>query len=445
MKSKFSINGSHGAQESYSYGNNHMGIDLSGGPTIAGGHGNFNTSSVGGGYTGGFKGGLGVGGSASFNINPSAGTFELTLSGAAVVKGEVTISYTLGKGISFSDIKLGIGAILGAYVDTPVGGIGAAADGHLGFTVKDGILHTGLSGKAQAGILTVDGTVEARLGYGADFGNLVDDPRNVTPSYGSGAIPANDDHRAGIPGGPDGWIQADPDYGPIAGGFGPTIHAGNEYNKLDELAHLASGRYGLNAYGEYVDLYPELSHDGPYDFPATNNGLGPYAGAPGRPGPLNHSHSLPELAGTGYIGPQSGNPITSRGVDALEGPEAFGGGNDHDPGDNRANGPTGGHVQGSQHPGNTNGTGHSGSRGGRGGYTPSAGGGHGDTSSLKGNSGRDTPPGDVSTHDPYHNGTGARPVVFDLSGNGIGKSTIFIGAGDDRLLQRAQQGSGDVI
>ena len=141
---------------------------------------------------------------------------------------------------------------------------------------------------------------------------------------------------------------------------------------------------------EYTDILDRLAEE--------NSRNGPYAGAPGRPGPLNHSHSLPELAGTGYIGPQNGNPITSRGVDAPEGPEAFGGGNDHDHGDNRSNGTSGGHVPGSQHPGNTNGTGHSGSHGGRGGFTPSAGGGHGDTSSFGGNSGRDTPPGDVSTH-----------------------------------------------
>ena len=56
------------------------------------------------------------------------------------------------------------------------------------------------------------------------------------------------------------------------------------------------------------------------------------------------------------------------------------------------------------------------------------------TSSLKGNCGRDTPLRDVSTHDPYHNGTEAQPVVFDLDGNGIGiarisKSTFYMGEG----------------
>ena len=57
----------------------------------------------------------------------------------------------------------------------------------------------------------------------------------------------------------------------------------------------------------------------------------------------------------------------------------------------------------------------------------------GGTSSLKGNSGWDTPLLDASTHEPFG------------YGSEIGKTTIFIGAGNDSLLQRCQQGSGDVI
>ncbi len=243
-------------------------------------------------------------------------------------------------------------------------------------------------------------------------------------------------------------------------GFPKRVRPGFELNALDAISETSSdpavnidnfwkGLEPLDPIPASLDELLDYIRNELSDYPNQNNG--PSVGTPGRPGHLDPSHDPLDLGSQPHSAPKPGFNVTSptgyssRGLTAPEGPEAFGGGNDHDPGDNRSNGPSGGHVQGNQHPGNTNGTGHSGSHGGRGGFTPSAGGGHGDTSSLKGNSGRDNPPGDVSTHDPYHNGTGARPVVFDLSGNGIGKSTIFIGAGDDRLLQRAQQGSGDVI
>jgi len=58
----------------------------------------------------------------------------------------------------------------------------------------------------------------------------------------------------------------------------------------------------------------------------------------------------------------------------------------------------------------------------------------GDTSSLKGNSGWDTPLLDASTHEPFGYGTSARAVVFDLDGNAIGiaevgKTTVYMDEG----------------
>ena len=58
----------------------------------------------------------------------------------------------------------------------------------------------------------------------------------------------------------------------------------------------------------------------------------------------------------------------------------------------------------------------------------------GGTSSLKGNSGSDTPPGDALAHEPSGYGTGARAVVFDLDGNAIGiaevgKTTVYMDEG----------------
>ncbi len=205
-----------------------------------------------------------------------------------------------------------------------------------------------------------------------------------------------------------------------------------------------------------MSTYDALEYAGVYERLETENARnGPSAGAPGRPGPINHATGLPELTGTGYIGPQSGNPITSPDPYAEEGPVAMGGGGGgSDPGTNAlGGGPSGNHVPGSQHPGNNNGIGNT---GGGGSTTGNGNGGNTGGNYVSGNRGGNgstvnrTPPGNVSTHDPYENGNGAQPIIFDLDGNGIQiteltRSTIFVDGGDGLQHRTAWAGVGDGV
>jgi len=111
-----------------------------------------------------------------------------------------------------------------------VGGglIGGAIAGALGLGVVS------FAGLGIAGAFIGEYILESAYDIYVGFMNLVEDPTNITSTYGSGYIPSNDANDVGI------WVDgsfvpADSDYRPISRGSGITITVGNEYNALDTL------------------------------------------------------------------------------------------------------------------------------------------------------------------------------------------------------------------
>jgi Ca2+-binding RTX toxin-like protein len=140
-------------------GNDVLGLSYDMGPSFAGGNYSDPAFSLGG------ELGVGAGVSArvSRRIENGEPVYELDLGGALVGTFDVKFTYSEAGGYSW-DGELGVGTIMGASIETPVGTVGASANTKVSMGYdSDNLTTVGLYSELTGGILTVDGTVDAHL------------------------------------------------------------------------------------------------------------------------------------------------------------------------------------------------------------------------------------------------------------------------------------------
>ncbi len=166
------------------------------------------------------RAGLGVGASVEATYDRATGDTDFTIGVAAVLAGSISGTVKSDGSVVVTGWSSGFGGIIGAYVDTPVGGVGAAGEGLAGLSAQEGVVNVGVTGEGSAGILTVDGTASGRLGVQFDFSSLTDDGRSISPRSGSAIVPAQTVEE-------------------LNGGQGVAIPIGYEFNALDLIAEEA--------------------------------------------------------------------------------------------------------------------------------------------------------------------------------------------------------------
>ena len=164
------------------------------------------------------KAGFGIGVAVEGTYNRATGDTDFTIGLAAGLAGSVSGTIGADGSVGITGWSGGVGGIFGVFVDTPFGGVGAAAEGTAGLTSDDGIVHVGAIGQASAGILTIDAAATAQAGVSLDFGSL---------AYQEAMTPNSDSARV-----PQSVIDE------INGGLGVRIPHGHDFNQLDQLAEI---------------------------------------------------------------------------------------------------------------------------------------------------------------------------------------------------------------